>query len=139
MNTQHKKRKFVTKMQQGFSLIELLVVLVIIGAILALILPNTFRAIREANEKTCQSHHRSVISAVALCYSDTRDYGECSTVAALLTGNYLDADPICPIVDSQITGVNSSDAGISPTVSTDHWPNWPVLANDDHIDGGGDE
>ena len=80
--------------KKGFTLIELLVVLVIIGVIIGLILPNTLKAIEEANAKQTASDIRAINTAIQLCYSSTRDWNSCNTMP-LLTNNktYLDRDP----------------------------------------------
>lgn len=82
--------------KQGFTLVELLVVLVIIGIIIGLILPNTLRAIAEANAREDASNIRTINTAIQLCYATERDWAACDDTAKLLAGEYLDVVPVIP-------------------------------------------
>ncbi len=106
---------------------ELLVVLVVIGVIVGLILPNTLRAIEEANERECTSNLRSIDASIQLCYVTVMDATQCDTMAKLNggTGPFLETVPVCPFtVDYAIVG--AADA-VVPTIvtKTTHFASWP--------------
>ena len=120
-------------MKKGFTLIELLIVLVIIGIIIGLILPNTLRAIQEANERECASNIRAINTSIQLCYTSTRDWAQCDTIAELIavppSGQpYLDQSPVCPFaVAYSIIGDNQKGFGVDTTA---HFANWPPRGED---------
>ncbi len=120
-------------MKKGFTLVELLVVLVIIGVLIGLILPNTLKAIKQANNKECASNLRSIDTALQLCYTETHDWNKCNSVDALVTGKYLETKPVCPFGVAYAVG--DSDRGKS-SVKTDHFAAWPPGSNgtiSDHV------
>lgn len=122
-------KKLLTN-QKGFTIIELLVVIVIIGILVALLLPNLFSAQQRGRDADRKNDLKTIQQQLEAYYSDNNFYpGPDMTAAeAALVSDYMNAVPEDP-QGGDYTYAAEGDAGAACTTAAEDCVSYTLTAD----------
>ena len=105
----HAMRKRAERDEEGFTLIELMVVVLIIAILLAIAIPTFLGARKRANDRAAQSSLRNAATAAKTMFTDSQSFATATE----------DATTGLPTVEGSLTyvatGTASADVGTTPS------------------------
>lgn len=108
----------IRKSRKGFTLIEIMIVVLIIGILLAIAVPNFLQARESSRTKSCISNLKQIDAAKQQWAMDTRAAGTATPTWANLTdattGYIKSGQPVCPSGGTYAIGTVDTD----PTCTT---------------------
>ncbi len=103
--------------RKGFTLVEIMIVVAIIGLLAAIAIPNFVRARTQAQMQACIANMKQIEGAKQVWALDTGAASTATPVWADLVPNYIKRQPRCPAVAVTVDAYTIGNVDAAPTCS----------------------
>lgn len=104
------------KKTQGFTLVEIMIVVAIIGILAAIAVPNFVKNRNDSQRRTCISNMRQIMTAVENWKSDMDNTGAFAASDLWGATSYIKVEPKCPTCKSSY-GINAGNDTTAASVT----------------------
>ena len=114
-------------MKKGFTLVDLLVVIILVAVLVAIALPRYMDAVYRGKVAACKQNISDLNTAIQAYQAKSSTAAFPADVAALVTEGFMDVAPICPFATAYTcdTLVSASGETTACFVAADeHFTNW---------------
>lgn len=84
-------------MNKGFTLVELMVVVLILGALTFVVVPRINASSQEAKEEACTANRKSMDRQIEMYFVNTGSYPGSLSAVAENEDYFPDGPPVCPL------------------------------------------
>jgi prepilin-type N-terminal cleavage/methylation domain-containing protein len=104
--------------RKGFTLVEIMIVVAIIGLLAAIAIPNFIQARTRAQTNACVANLKQIQGAISLWALDSGGTDATNVAMGNLVPTYIKSTPYCPM-DVNKSGYNLTTVGAAPICPID--------------------